>query len=470
MMLDVGTKNSTNESSCRKRERDGESSTTNNNMSEFKKITDETTQCNNTNNNNHHKQQNTNLTTEEKVAKRELKKQFKWLAKIDKLETRIRHSISRKDPVIEQQARNELSTLLQENKSFCHNNNNDVKYIPPPRFLPDPVKYEIVSISNQLFSQFSNLHQPLLPTENPPHPSNEKEDGSNRITTMKQSTKNTKKKKMDESKRVQNEEAIKLLKHFTKGTQSHSMFQNHAALRGYTRQKFTERATLLCQSLYNLHPSQNHPTTPTMKRIWDILSSQTIKSACSIGCGPGNDAFGLWIFLRHYANLDHQNTLENLLLLDWAIGEWKSTVLDSLQSMFVEGKEDRKKMKMETCFCDVTKPLLNSNENQEALEKLIQKESSITEHIVLNYDMFITSYVVSETREKWYEFYQQLVQYSKPNTLFYFSEPTSWQLHKLCNQCQDYLDFVWVDSSMYYPKLQSLEGRIGPAVLLAIRK
>lgn len=456
-MLDFGT-NNTNDISCRKRERDEEANTVMSEFKEEKKKLDDETRCNN------NKEQNTNLTKEEKVAKRELKKQFKWLAKIDKLETRIRHSISRKDPVIEQQARDELSTLLQESKSSC-NNNIVMKYIPPPRFLPDPVKNEIVSIANQLFSRFSNV-QPLAITTGNPQQSNEKEDGSSTIR-MNESTKKTKK----EAKRVQNEEAIRLLKHFTKGTQSHSMFRNHAALWGYTRQKFTERATLLCQSLYNLHPSQNHKATPTMKRIWDILSSQTIKSACSIGCGPGNDAFGLWIFLRHYANLHHQNTLERLLLLDWAIDEWKSTVLDPLQSMLVQegGKEETNRMQMETTFCDVTKPLLNTDENQEALKKLIQEEN-ITEPIVLNYEMFITSYVVSETRGKWNEFYQQLVQYSKPNTLFYFSEPTSWQLHKLCHICQDYLDFVWVDSSMYYPKLQSLEGRIGPAVLLAIRK
>jgi hypothetical protein len=32
------------------------------------------------------------------------------------------------------------------------------------------------------------------------------------------------------------------------------------------------------------------------------------------------------------------------------------------------------------------------------------------------------------------------------------------------------MDFVWLDSSMHQPELQLLEGRVGPAVLLGIKR
>jgi hypothetical protein len=114
-------------------------------------------------------------------------------------------------------------------------------------------------------------------------------------------------------------------------------------------------------------------------------------------------------------------------------------------------------------------------------------------------DLYIFSYILTETRGKWEEFLQDLVASAKPNALFYFAEPTPWQLHHLRNHVllvaqvqvlqpasmdsvvdRDHaaiattttttslLDYIWVDSSMNQSAdLQAMDGRLGPGALLA---
>ena len=85
---------------------------------------------------------------------------------------------------------------------------------------------------------------------------------------------------------------------------------------------------------------------------------------------------------------------------------------------------------------------------------------------------------------------QDLMASAKPYALFYFAEPTPWQLHHLRNHVQvrkvlpstlndddDKVvdaataprhDYIWLDSSMNQSAdLQAMDGRLGPGTLLA---
>ena len=134
--------------------------------------------------------------------------------------------------------------------------------------------------------------------------------------------------------------------------------------------------------------------------------------------------------------------------------------------------------------CDVTKPLKDDEVNSPSIAEFVQ-----------NADIFLTSYLLSETRNSWDEFYIEIVQLAPEGALFYFSEPMAWQLHRLIKMSTECLisdevadglvedesaakdptslhrlKFIWIDSSMHYPELQQMDGRAGgPAVLLAIK-
>ena len=84
--------------------------------------------------------------------------------------------------------------------------------------------------------------------------------------------------------------------------------------------------------------------------------------------------------------------------------------------------------------------------------------------------LYITSYLLSEQRDKWHDFYRLLIREAKSGDIFYFCEPKPWQLHILIRLTSEWLDFLWADSSMYFGEMQATEQRAGPAVLLAIRK
>ena len=84
--------------------------------------------------------------------------------------------------------------------------------------------------------------------------------------------------------------------------------------------------------------------------------------------------------------------------------------------------------------------------------------------------LYVISYLVSETRGQWEGFFTNLVDAVDSGTMFYFAEPVPWQLHRLCDLFRNSLDFLWIDSSMYHTALQCLERRVGPAILFAIKK
>eukprot|EP00581_Thalassiosira_minuscula_P033428 CAMPEP_0183763658 /NCGR_PEP_ID=MMETSP0739-20130205/9844_1 /TAXON_ID=385413 /ORGANISM="Thalassiosira miniscula, Strain CCMP1093" /LENGTH=121 /DNA_ID=CAMNT_0026002105 /DNA_START=95 /DNA_END=457 /DNA_ORIENTATION=+ len=121
-----------------------------------------------------------------------------------------------------------------------------------------------------------------------------------------------------------------------------------------------------------------------MDMCWDKLGS--IERVCSLGCGPGNDAVGLIAFLRSYFNREmvidsSLPSMKEIFLLDYAMDEWKDAILDYLIPILVPDYAG--KVTCETC--DITEPLAN-----ERIEQFV-KDS----------DIFLTSYLLTETRNQW---------------------------------------------------------------------
>ena len=189
---------------------------------------------------------NSQLSDAEKEAKKKLKLELKHQRKVKKLETRIQHAISRNDPVVEQSARKELAELLRKN--------DGVKLQVRQEQAPKDEQYE------EAMQLVRDIFHRLLSTWD--------------------------KKELAE-KTEQIKRAKDLLHHMSKGTQSPSMFQDATTLRGYTRQKFYSRASLIVESLGKLSPEQSSLSNQkdVIHACWEKMSK--INTVCSIGCGPG---------------------------------------------------------------------------------------------------------------------------------------------------------------------------------------
>lgn len=363
---------------------------------------------------------NSQLSDAEKKAKKKLKAELKHQRKVQKLETRIQHAISRNDPIVEQSARNELEELLRRSNDRLSNHRQQETTSIDEKC---EVSMQIVrDIFHRLLSAWDKKEQSF------------------------------------NSKAEQNKRAKDLLQHMTKGTQALNHFQDVTALRGYTRQKFYSRAGLIVESLGKLSPEQS-----SLSNQKDVLDScwknlEKISRVCSIGCGPGCDAVGLLAFLRGYVpNHTVNSSSMHFVLLDYALDEWKDAVLDDLEPILSQSFGSTV-----TCeHCDVTKRLVDNHEQ-----------------VIAATDIFLTSYLLTETRDKWDAYFIQLVDKAKEGAVFYFAEPLPWQLHRLIRMSAPDSDpsplqrlrFAWIDSSMNYPELQELDGRAGgPAVLLAIK-
>ena len=425
---------------------------------------------------------NSELAASQKAKKKELKAHLKFQRKVNKLETRIAHAISRRDPVVEQQARRDLEELLRSkadtNYRSCAFGSTTVLSTTMDGRQSLALE-EVTQIFRQLLSSLDRQTKQLT------------QNGS-----VKQS---------------QNAKARNLLQHMTKGTQDIDMFKDVIALRGYVRKKFHGRAALIIKSLGELTPEAlqmaprvedvNEAYRLQYKRQRELMNMcytrlATIERACSIGCGPGNDVVGLITFLRALvpaetesvsrANIVHQESvqhkLKHVMLLDFAIDNWKDAALNELIPILQPQYVDQV-----TCMsCDVSKPLLAPSDANQAVNN-----ENIADYVRCN-DIFLTSYLLSETKNSWDLFFVQLVQLAPVGALFYFSEPMAWQLHRLIRmstpcltddagrtekqtQVEDLaplhrLNYIWIDSSMHYPELQHLDGRAGgPAVLLAIK-
>ena len=352
------------------------------------------------------KKANKDLTPQERTAKRKLKKELKVQQKRARLETRLRHAIKCKNTRIEQETR----TALQALSGTQH----------------DPVAVEDTSQRKFVISICSDLQR--------------------------------KQHQDKETKQVQTEQAVSLLRHMTKGTQAKDMFQDSNALWGYARQKFFERAMLVCNSFRNLHPSKQVIDTAKRTMLWEQL--QSIRQVCSVGCGPGNDAVGAVAFLKSVQKDAPQ--LERAVLLDWAMEDWSVVVqplCEIISPTYIRV--------VDTASCDIAESLLDAEVNRQAKAFLVNGNASTPSSPV---DLFLVSYLLTEVRGKWHTFIKNMIAISKSNTLFYFAEPTPWQLHLLCDMFKDELDFCWLDSSMDHPDLQPLENRLGPGVLLGRKR
>ncbi|KAL7464318.1 hypothetical protein ACHAXS_004653, partial [Conticribra weissflogii] len=448
----------------------------------------------------------------DKLSKKKLKSQLKFLRKVQKLETRIRHAISRRDPIVEQSAREELKLLwaTREDSACCNEGvpftvleKIDQRGSPTPACDPrrDAALEDVVSIFRELLSSVSTKegdatekmqHDSFFNSEvgntfgsveslESERPADDVLSNFSNMNTPEESESRIKGPKSS-FKVKETQKARHLLRHMTKGTQTSSMFRDKMALRGYMRQKFHCRAALVIESLGKMSPdslSVKSSVIPDLQKndlgtCWEKLGK--VQSVCSIGCGPGNDIVGFIAFLKQFAikgNFEQNVCLREVHFLDFAIKEWKEAVLDDLIPIL----SPRYVQNVSCKFCDITTPLMPGiseyTENGEILR------------IVENTDIFLTSYLLTETRNKWDHFILELVGLAKVGAIFYFAEPMPWQLHRLIRlstgesdgklEDVDYsplntLRFMWIDSSMYHPALQPLDGRVGgPAVLLCIK-
>ena len=340
---------------------------------------------------------NVQLSSSQKAQKKRLKSELKFQRKVHKLETRIAHAISRKDAVVEQQARKDLEDLLSsQTDDFSQSlyagrrpQSTDSLYVDPKQ---NAAIEEVTLIFRQLLSSLDQ-HE----------------------------IQRTKDKCIKE---VQNSKARNLLQHMTKGTQTSDMFGDVTALRGYVRKKFHGRAALIIKCLSELTPEalqtassasaldhmkaneqiQHQEQREIMSMCYDKLLK--IQRVCSIGCGPGNDVVGLISFLcsqiSHYNNESKINGndadklgcgLEEVLLLDFAMNEWKEAALNDLMPILVP----RHVKKIRCTSCNVTQSLLSTPEDESNEE---ENDKSIAA-FVQSADIFLTSYLLTETRNSW---------------------------------------------------------------------
>jgi hypothetical protein len=278
-----------------------------------------------------------------------------------------------------------------------------------------------------------------------------------------------------------------LLHHMTKGTQQLDMFDNAAALGGYARQKFVSRAVGIAQCCFRLERActmhvalhQQHAINlPLCQALWHRL--QKVTRVASVGCGPGCDVVGFLCYHYYYQQQQQPATpLDHVLLLDWALPQWQC-LLNPLQALLTHGiPNDERNLNYNVALaahvsmavCNITVPL-NDAENAHALQLLTgceDKDDSLSS-ISTVVDLYLLSYILSETRGKWSEFMASLIKSAPSGTLFLVTDPTAWQSQVFVQEFSHTLSYAWLDSSMYRPELQSLDNRVGCAALLAMKE
>ena len=148
--------------------------------------------------------------------------------------------------------------------------------------------------------------------------------------------------------------------------------------------------------------------------------------------------------------------------MDYVIPQWKAAILNPLISLLVLEFLPR----IDTVVCDV-RYSLKEEANQSALAQLTAIDSETSSDM----DLIIVSYLITETRGKWHVFFKDLINKVLPGTLLLLIEPNSWQLHQFLELYGDRISYYeWLDFSRKTPELQHLQGRIGPAVLMACVK
>jgi len=416
---------------------------------------------------------------------------------VSKLETRIRHARSRKDPVVEESTRRELENILKtwreegggekdkretdecgtlvggcSTTSNCDVEGGDLKKI-------EAIKISVLEIFHALFSDRRKVDD-----------RHRHGTASSSLSDMNSPSSQIKKGKKEE----ETSHAVSLLRHMSKGTQDPSMFENAAALRGYARQKFTERAVLLARSLIRLKYDYQRKcsvndgnnecdeviTQQQQQRKQDIWNNivGNVQAVCCIGCGPGNDLVGLLCFLEHVKDslLSDKDNMKNknlpivceAYLCDYVVNAWEdilhplSDILTSDRCHDISSSSSQRQQRLlgkaVRSRCDISLPL-----SHPINATLYGRVSAL--------DFFSFSYVLTETRGLWDAFLSDLLSAARSGTVFYFAEPTPWQLHQLIELWgKETVDFMWIDSSMNFPEVAETMRREGPAVLLAVKQ
>lgn len=428
---------------------------------------------------------NSALTPEERQTKARLKKLSRLQSKITKTEKSIAHAHrfakanvaeANKTTLIGLVNNSEyraiaLSFVSEQFKYLFEQNGESTKAdVSPERTtsLSEPQRVEtqakaiITKISDELFR-----HMYSDKSEKPgPNNDNGKEklDVEHDADSRKRKRTEAKQKRLEALRATKAEhhtKAKQMCRAMTKGEQKESMFDDAAALWGYTRQKYVERARLIYQSFLKLHPKATAPPGTKLSEercnlkacIWKALLS--VEHLCSIGCGPGSDVVGVLVLRKSMCmESEMEYNPPSAALLDYVIDQWKATILDSVLPIVAkEGLADLERIACEKT--DVTKV--------EGNDTIIQNERQ-------GNTLFITSYLLSEQRDKWHGYYRSLAISAMSGDIFYFCEPKPWQLHLLIRLTKEWLDFLWVDSSMYFSELQITDMRAGPAVLVAIKR
>lgn len=453
---------------------------------------------------NHMRKSNKNLTPAEKKAKRELKRNIKLYQRIHKLSKRIKHAQSRKDVTIEKQTQKELQKLILEYKSQQQQQLQEEKEEKEPEdqdgaalLFSQPLTFDLPSpmddnnheenteqnssSSNNSNVLYENCRKRILSLYNQVIQT-EIQNSNASLATSKNSDDN-----IGEKNGTQTRD---LLMHMTKGTQSRDMFRNSTALWGYTRQKFYSRASLTVNSLLNLQrvpPSMENDVSP-----WQRLKN--VQSVCSVGCGPGNDVAGLLaLFQQFESSLEMKRDdgyshikIKEVVLLDYAMEDWKQVLKPILHCCQQEQHLLHTTSRVVMEECNITLPLFpdtaTATDNSHHVNVTAAKCAP-------SCDLFIISYLLSETRGLWDNFVLQLLDVAKIGSMFYFAEPTPWQLQRLISMLDDSpssptaingeesqstkksikMRFIWLDSSMNIRVLQGLQARLGPAVLFGIK-
>ena len=372
-----------------------------------------------------HATPNHELTHEQRLEKRNLKKKLKQHSRLRKFEIRLHQAIARKDIITEQRARRELrdycQSLLEQDVSILRDPQC------PQQFTRDCEDSTYAEASRAFVER---IYQQLI---------------------LK-----CKKEEARLDKELLTEQARQLLLNMTKGTQTKTMFDNSDALLGYTRQKFIERAALAVSSLDQLkRPVSSNSFCSTNSLLTSLLS---VGRVYSIGCGPGCDAVGVLAFFK-----SHHRPLQRIVLMDYVMDQWKQLVVDPLMEVLIPTHVP----KINTASCDV-RFSLHDETNRDAFIEIRRNEDCAFD---ISTDLVVISYLLTETRGKWQTFLGDVVNVLRPGSLLLMSEPTAWQLHHFLEFCRDHIEyFEWLDSSRWTPELQALEGRIGPAVLLVRTK
>ena len=250
-----------------------------------------------------------------------------------------------------------------------------------------------------------------------------------------------------------------LLRNMSLGTQELEMFSS-AACWGYVKRKFVPRAVLVFDHLRALERVD--------AELWQALT-RCARCCVSIGGGPGNDAYGLYLLFRHVFG---EARSCQLTVLDMASVQWRETfdcVRDQLLSSVAKtfdsqarlGEAEEQELTLELHPCDVCQPLEAACNSAAAA-------------VAPSADLFLISYVLTETRGAWLGFVTSLWRAAKIGALFYFAEPTPWQLHLLIREFAWTVnrDVYWVDDTLgQTASEQALMMRHGgPGIMVAVKR